>query len=128
MKLRIKENTLRLRLTQVDLAQFVASGRVEAATPFGGGASFRYALHVSPEADRLTARLEDGRIAVCVPEELAEEWAQTDRVGLEARQPLEGDQVLHVLIEKDLGCRHPQSGGEQEMFEHLRSGDSSVAE
>ena len=128
MKLRIKENTIRLRLNQEDLAQFVASGCVEAVTSFDVGASLRYALQVSSEAERLIARMEDSRIAVYVPDKLAEEWTQTDRIGLEAKQLVEGERMLHVLVEKDLGCQHRSPTGEKSMFDHLRSEKPGSAE
>lgn len=121
MKLRIKDNSLRLRLDQEDMAAFKVAGRVEAATLFGDGARFQYALEASADVDRLTARMEGSRIAIFVPEALAEEWVQTDRVSLEAEQATGEDAALHLLVEKDLGCRHTASGADEEkMFEHLR--------
>lgn len=121
MKLRVKDNALRLRLDQEDLAALQDTGRVEATTPFGNGVRFRYALEVSAEVDRLTAQMEGGRIAVYVPDALAETWMQTDRVGLEAEQAIEEGAALRLLVEKDLGCRHASTGSaEGKMFEHLR--------
>lgn len=123
MKLRIKDNSLRLRLDQEDMATFQATGRIEAATSFGGGTRFQYALEASADVDRLTARMESSRIALFVPEALAEEWTQTDRVSLTAEQTVEEGAVLRLLVEKDLGCRHTASGADEgKMFEHLREG------
>lgn len=120
MKLRLKGNTLRLRLDREDLAQFADAGQVEAVTMFGDDTSFRYVLYASPEADGLTAQATPGKIAVHVPADLAEEWTQTDRVGLEAQQSAGEGAVLRILVEKDLGCRH-RSASEEGMFDHLRS-------
>lgn len=121
MKLRIKDDSLRFRLDRDDVAALRTVGVVEATTSFGDGTRFRYALEASSAVDRLTARMENGRIAVYIPEELAEAWTQTDRVGLEAERAGEEGTALHILVEKDLGCRHTDSGAaEGTMFEHLR--------
>ncbi len=122
MKLRIKDNSLRFRLDRSDVAALEAAGRIEATTPFGGGARFRYALEASGDVDRLTAQMESERIVVYIPEALAEAWTQTGRVGLEAEQTVGEGGNLHILVEKDLGCRHPSSdAADGKMFEHLRS-------
>ena len=120
MKLRLKGNTLRLRLDQEDLTRFAAEGRVEATTKFGDDTVFRYVLRASSQANGLTARATPGQIAVHVPAALADEWTQTDRVGLEAQQPVGEGQALRILVEKDLGCQH-RSAHEEGMFGHLRS-------
>ena len=128
MKLRLKGDSIRLRLDQDDLAQFADHGRVEAATPFGKEASLRYVLRASTEVDHLTVHGEEGEVVIHVPAALAEEWAQTDRVSLEARPSIGGERTLHVLVEKDLGCQHRSTAGEEGMFDHLRSGESGQAE
>ncbi|HET6569652.1 MAG TPA: hypothetical protein VFG50_16925 [Rhodothermales bacterium] len=121
MKLRIQDNTLRLRLDRVDLAAFQATGRVEATTAFGPRTVFRYALERSSEVDRLTARMDNNRIVTYIPEEMAEEWTQTDRVSLEAEQAVEEGTYLHILVEKDIGCLHTSPGTtEEKAFTHLR--------
>ena len=100
MKLRIQDSSLRLRLTRKEVAVFAATGRVAAETHFPSGERLTYALEVSRSGERLAATFEDGRITVCVPEELVSEWAHTDKVGLEE------DSGMIILVEKDFKCLH----------------------
>lgn len=109
MKLRIKGNGIRLRLSRTDVARLDHDGRVEETIAFGarGEDALAYAVESSPTAAGVAARLAAGRITVVLPEALAREWATTDRVGISAEQPgvgPDGAGVLQILIEKDFAC------------------------
>jgi hypothetical protein len=43
-------------------------------------------------------------VVVRIPYEAARRLADSDQVGVEARQPLEGGADLRILVEKDLEC------------------------
>ncbi len=122
MKLRLQNNSVRLRLEQHELKRFAKTGCVEATTAFGPGAALTYALETSTEVEAPHARFDGGRLTVRIPTALAEAWAQTDRVGFEAKQPAGDGEKLHLLVEKDFGCRH-KSADERDTaqpFAHLR--------
>ena len=70
MKLRILDDSLRLRLPKGEVDQLRASGRVEAAIHFGPGPRQRlvYALVVAPDAQRMSAVITESEIAVHLPE------------------------------------------------------------
>lgn len=110
MKLRIKGNTLRLRVSRPEVAAIARAERVEDATVFGPGpdATLRYVLETGP-GDAVRARLAGARITVTLPEAAARAWASGDAVGLSGEQPL-GDGsdpaagVLTILVEKDFPC------------------------
>ncbi|HEX5832176.1 MAG TPA: hypothetical protein VFY16_14430 [Gemmatimonadaceae bacterium] len=109
MKLRIKGNTLRLRLTRSEVARLSDTGRVEDAIAFGAepGETLTYALEASPDAPTVGARLADGRITVRLPADAARRWVDTDQVGIEAEQRTgAGDReaALQILVEKDWAC------------------------
>lgn len=125
MKLRFKGNTVRLRLDQNDLTRFAEEGRVETATWFGGDAAFRYILQASSEAKRLSAQSKPRQIVVRVPTGLAEEWTQTNRIGLEGEQSVRKGQRLRILVEKDLGCQH-RGSEEKDTFDHLRRSEQEA--
>jgi hypothetical protein len=97
MKIRIKGNSLRYRLSKTDVEMFFNNGYLEEQTAFGNSV-LTYALQVYG-SDRLSAGFEDNKIVVFVPEEMAENWASTDVVGFD-------DSVgsLYLLIEKDFQC------------------------
>jgi hypothetical protein len=105
MKIRIKGNSIRLRLTKSDVDRFDKEGKVEETTDLGTVA-FGYVLQRSSEVDQLTAAFNDGRITMYMPEVWAQEWTTTDRVGFDSHVPL-GNGVeggLYLLLEKDFKC------------------------
>lgn len=107
MKLRIEDNSLRLRLSEAEIHQFAEAGRVTAVLPLGPTDTdvLTYALErVETEHFRVTYGA--GAITVKVPATLAEQWISTDQNGLSATLLLTDTQSLKVLIEKDLDCRH----------------------
>jgi hypothetical protein len=103
MKLRIKGNSLRYRLTRPEVERFAEKGLVEDRVNFGG-LSLTYAL-CSTEKTELSAAFGDNRITLYMPAGLVEEWIRTDKVGFEHRMPLtKTGESLQLLVEKDYTC------------------------
>lgn len=103
MKLRIKGNSIRLRLLRSEVERFAAEGRISDEVRFGGNA-FRYSLAMSSEVDSISGRFDYGEISVLVPEASARGWTQGEDVGLETQQTVGDDDMLTILIEKDFVC------------------------
>ena len=101
MKLRIKGNTLRLRLSQNEVSRFAEEGRVEDAIQFGPGQQMAYAVERAANVGAVRAVLDGQTIIVYVPGDLATAWAETDQVGFDVDQPLGDDEQLSILVEKD---------------------------
>ena len=66
MKLRVRGNSLRLRLSRSEVETFDHVGRVEEAVRFGPGAQFVYAMERTPDG-ALSARLEGALVTVSIP-------------------------------------------------------------
>ena len=81
MKLRIRGNSIRLRLTQGEVAQLADEGRVEDATDFGGGVKLNYVLQLDDTRDIVSTTFADATITVSVPDAVADTWCTTDQVG-----------------------------------------------
>lgn len=101
MKLRIKDASIRIRLTQGEVNEFARQGVVEAKTPFRGGSTLTYRLQSTGSVDVIGAEMDHGEITVSIPAQQARRWAETDQVGMETYQG-----PLHILIEKDFQCLH----------------------
>ena len=101
MKLRIRNNSIRLRLRQGDVRRFATDGLVEARTDFGAGIALAYAL-LADDVPTLLASFDGRRILVRVPRDAAARWTSTDAVALDA--PPSPASPLKVLIEKDFAC------------------------
>jgi len=116
MKLRIKGNSIRLRLGQSEVRQLANDGVVAEFTDFGDSCSqrFEYALHAVFDDPTVSARFADGRMIVRVPAGAVREWAQTDQIGIRAVQRTTDGSELRILIEKDLECIEPAADESQE--------------
>lgn len=97
MKIRIKGNSLRYRVTKSDIERFSKDGYIEETISFGNE-KLTYALQQSFEKE-LHADFKDQKITLFVPMLMAGEWTNTDRVGFE-----NSNGPLYILIEKDFKC------------------------
>lgn len=103
MKVRIKGNTLRLRLSKSEVAKIGSDGYVEDAIHFPNNAQLKYAMKVS-DVDALSATMAHCAITVHLPKALAKTWVETEQVGFDAHQPLDNGESLYILVEKDFQC------------------------
>ena len=103
MKLRIKGNSIRLRLLRSEVERFAADGRISDEVIFAN-ARLMYALALSDNSDSVTATFEDGTIEIAVPAHLAKHWSSGEQVGIESSQQFGDGEPLAILIEKDFAC------------------------
>lgn len=106
MKLRLRESSVRLRLTRPEVAAIGRGERVEAVTRLPDGSEFRYLLAVV-DGGEVTASMADGCLAVHAPRAVATAWATGDEVAITAVHQLP-DGACELLIEKDFACLHPR--------------------
>jgi hypothetical protein len=122
MKLRIKDNSIRLRLTRTEITQLASDGAVAGATDFGG-ATFRYLAETRPQVHSLSAQFEQSVIRVLIPASLAASWAAGNDVGLYADQALPNGEALKISVEKDFRCLDPnRDEDESDHFENPLAG------
>ena len=107
MKLRIKGNTIRLRLTQSEVAAVVRGDAVVETTSLPR--TFSYALETAGE--EIGASFANGRMTVNVPHAVAVRWGNTEEVSLRGR---EGG--VEILVEKDFACLVPREGENPDAF------------
>jgi hypothetical protein len=100
MKLRFKDNTLRLRLNQREVQALASGAAVEQCILFPGNASLGYTLHSAPQS---AATFENGSIDIYAREREVQAWAESEDIGLYYQFPAAGV-MLKVAIEKDLEC------------------------
>jgi hypothetical protein len=103
MKIRIKGNSLRYRLTRPEVEKFHQTGYLEERIDFIGN-SLHYCLCITNQ-EKLSASFYDNQITVYLPASGIEEWKTTEQTGFEEEMKLEGsDGTLHLLVEKDFTC------------------------
>ena len=106
MKLRIHQNSLRLRLTQKEVAELRCSGRVDAAICFALDRVLSYSIEMHGEAAPMSVTLDESAIRVSIPTAIATRWADSDDVSIEGSQAVSEKPDLQLLIEKDFQCLH----------------------
>lgn len=105
MKLRIRGNSIRLRLKRGEVESLAAGNKLIEETEFPGTV-FSYSLELSDNEDMVSS-FDNGRIEISMPREIIPEWADTDLVTLYTEQELPGDGKLEILVEKDFTCLEP---------------------
>ena len=99
-------DSIRLRLTQEEVAALAEGSAVESVTQFAGEALTSI---VEPVELRFEAHYAVGHITVMVPQHLVKAWAATDEEGLYQDQSVPGGS-LQISVEKDFACLHkPES-------------------
>jgi len=119
VKLRIRDNSIRLRLTRGEVGELRETGLVAARAGFPGGREFRYELESSPASVSPGAFLSDSVLTVRLPESVVLAWAATEQVSIRGEQLLQDGASLSILVEKDFACLAPREGeDESDMYPH----------
>lgn len=104
MKIRIKGNSLRLRLTQSEVAQFLANGMHIEQTQVNYDTFFSYSLRMDKNREDYEVSMEDNNLNVTVPFTIGQDWASGEEVGFQATIPNGDEDGLFILVEKDFTC------------------------
>lgn len=116
MKLRIRENSVRLRLDRKDLAELLEHGRVLDVLRFGPSSNhtFTYTVVVgSAPLGHPHAQYYAGLLVVTIDLGDAKEWSESEQVGFDHEQAVESGAV-RVILEKDFACVDRPTGDEAE--------------
>lgn len=103
MKLRLRHNSIRLRLGRSEVERLRQGMNCHEAIRFPGNQPLEYTLASSAGAT-ISAVLEGATIRIGVPAEELATWCASDQVGMSSEISLPGAGVLSVLIEKDFRC------------------------
>jgi hypothetical protein len=107
MKLRIRGNSLRLRLTRTEVAAIGRGETVRESISFSPTSRLDYVLESASGPD-LRATFESASIRVAVPLTIAREWASSKTISVKAQQDIGTGGRLQLLIEKDFTCLKPR--------------------
>ena len=124
MKLRIKGNSIRLRLLRSEVERIAAAGIVSEEVRFATNIDqvLRYSIAVSDGVEAVTVQFTDNHILVLLPESTAMEWTQGSVTSLEAKIEIDETDTLCVLIEKDFAClERPDDPDRADAFPHPKA-------
>ena len=118
MKLRIKGNSLRLRVSRSEVAKVLKGERVEETIYFAPEATARltYALEREPSVTMPTVRYTAPEVTVLIPVDQALTWCLTDQVGIVENISLGSQGSLDVIVEKDFACLDRSDEDNQDTF------------
>ena len=123
MKLRIRGDSMRLRLKRGEVDQLAAGASIVEETHFPG-AVLTYRLDVSKNSS-ISATFDNGSLVISLPKSKVLDWASSDEVSLHAEQELSGSGALSLLIEKDFKClepgHHRDCEDDEDTFPHPRA-------
>ena len=103
MKIRIKGNSIRIRLTKTEVSLIATTGYLEEQTLFGNN-KLVYALQRVDEGNALTAAFKENKITLFVPSSQTNDWPTNNIIGFEANMPIADNKTLYLLLEKDFVC------------------------
>ena len=119
MKLRIRDNSVRVRLTRGEVDTLRDTGIVSGRTGFPGGHDFQYLVESSPASVNPGAFFSGTTVTVRLPETTVLAWANSEQVSIAGEQRLDDGEQLMILVEKDFACLAPREGeDEADMFAH----------
>ena len=114
MKIRIKGDSIRLRLAQAEVDQIGANKMVSESTHFNNS-TFTYSLKTHDSDAVVEATFDNNEICVSINKHVAQNWASTDQVGIQSNPSA----ALAVLIEKDFKCLTVREGeDESDLFKN----------
>lgn len=103
MKIRIKGNSVRFRLTRSEVETFCEMGSYSEETRFKGS-TFTYKLAAKAGISALEAAFESNTIFMFLPEAETKVWVKSTRVGYDNTMILPNGEQLYLLLEKDFVC------------------------
>ncbi len=119
MKLRIRGDSVRIRLSQKEVKAISEGKAVREKTRFLGTESFEYVFMPTKSIASITAEYKNNSLVVSCPEVIAFDWANSDQVALKHDQAIAGEAEtkLFILIEKDFQCLKPRENEKEDESE-----------
>lgn len=129
MKLRIKGNSMRLRVTRSEVARLLSGDPLEETIHFAPdpAATFTYALRREPSVNTTTVQYTQNRVSILIPADQVNEWGVTNQVGIAAGISLGSLGSLGLLIEKDFACLDRSDEDNEDTFPNPNDGTACAA-
>ena len=111
MKLRIRDNSLRLRLTRSEIERIGKGEAIISAIQLGSthDQCLMYRLESCPDHDAVEVSFLHNVIRIVVPQKEALAWSLGTDVGIYCDHITSRGELLKILIEKDFFCLKPRS-------------------
>ncbi|MEM9547678.1 MAG: hypothetical protein AAGA77_16980 [Bacteroidota bacterium] len=118
MKIRIRDNSIRFRLSATDLKKLRKKGKLVSKCIFGTSQVFKYSVvsKKNGNSEFLCVDLKKNHISIELAASDVKEWVKTDLEGFDAIMDNGTKEGLYVLVEKDWQCLTPRGEDESDLF------------
>jgi hypothetical protein len=120
MKLRIKGNTIRLRLSKKEVEQLCSEGIIREQTNFAD-ASFVYSIQREINTDTIKATYKQNELVVYIPSALIKGWETNTIISFDNRSVDGSMPELLVLVEKDFKCIDNSTEDQTDNYENPKT-------
>jgi len=123
MKLRVKGNSLRLRVSPSEMARLLQTGRIEETIHFAPqeDAKLTYGIEHAATGQEISVRYRPQEVMVVLSTDAAHQWAEGEQVGICGAFNVGPDQ-LALLVEKDFACLDGKDSDNEDTFANPKSG------
>ena len=108
MKIRIKDSSIRLRLSKMDINTLAEEGCILAECQIATGNTLKYMISIS-DTDEMAIKMKFHTIDIKVPYDQLQTFYNGDQVGFDHTIKNGTDAGLYILVEKDFQCLVPRS-------------------
>jgi hypothetical protein len=112
MKLRLKDNTVRIRLSMAEVDGLIESGHISATTVFSGFSALTTEI-VLEDVESVEVSFKNSKITISIPSHLLAGWNVDNKVGHEWQIATGKDHFLNLFIEKDFRCLTERPGEDE---------------
>lgn len=112
MKLRLKDNTVRIRLSVTEVDALIMRGQISATTDFPGQSRLTTEI-VLEDVISVEASFQNSKITICIPSHMLTGWNVDNQVGYQWQISLGNDDFLDLFLEKDFRCLTERPGEDE---------------
>ncbi|MEP2240161.1 MAG: hypothetical protein ABJI22_17470 [Maribacter sp.] len=103
MKIRIKGDSIRFRLTQTEVKSLSDNGQIHDSTNFGT-IKFNYGVVLKSTIEQLHIGFDNNSIILEMPEAIGKAWFSNDIITYDHTMKTAAGNNLYLLLEKDFTC------------------------
>jgi hypothetical protein len=118
MKLRIKGNSLRLRVSRSELKRFLEENRIEDTIHFTPEAKLTYALESDAGAVAASLRYTGQEVTVILSGAQVRTWNQESEIGVYTTIDIAPERALELVVEKDFACVDRSDDDNRDTFQN----------
>ncbi|WPY99832.1 DUF7009 family protein [Christiangramia sp. OXR-203] len=119
MKIRIRGNSVRYRLTKNEVEQLCTKGSIEEITNFPN-LDFAYEVKVAT-TEQLNIHFANNKISLEISDSLIENWETNNRVGFSHTLVTSNGKTIDILLEKDFTCLEDRGEDESNNYPNPKS-------